>query len=53
MTWARDLLARTRRGCGSGVDFDTREGHRFVRFSFAGPRADVTEGLAASGSHLA
>jgi aspartate/methionine/tyrosine aminotransferase len=29
-----------------GVDFDTENGHRFVRFSFAGPEADIEEGLA-------
>ena len=30
----------------AGIDFDTEAGHRFVRFSFAGPEADIEEGLA-------
>ncbi|MEM7139888.1 MAG: aminotransferase class I/II-fold pyridoxal phosphate-dependent enzyme [Actinomycetota bacterium] len=29
-----------------GVDFDPNEGHRFVRFSFAGSEADVAEAVA-------
>jgi aspartate/methionine/tyrosine aminotransferase len=28
-----------------GVDFDPVEGHRFVRFSFAGPTADVADAM--------
>lgn len=29
-----------------GVDFDPREGHRYVRFSFAGSTDDITEAVA-------
>jgi aspartate/methionine/tyrosine aminotransferase len=28
-----------------GVDFDTRQGDRFVRLSFAGTAAEIEEGL--------
>jgi aspartate/methionine/tyrosine aminotransferase len=28
-----------------GVDFDRTDGHRFVRFSYAGTRETVEEGL--------
>jgi aspartate/methionine/tyrosine aminotransferase len=46
MAFAHDLLASTGVALAPGVDFDTRVGHRHVRFSFAGPREDVVEGLA-------
>ncbi len=29
-----------------GIDFDPADGHRFVRFSFAGSRAEVAEAVA-------
>ena len=45
MRFAHDLLARTGVALAPGVDFDTESGHRFVRFSFAGPEADIEEGL--------
>jgi aspartate/methionine/tyrosine aminotransferase len=45
MGFALDLLARTGVAVASGIDFDTVEGGRFVRFSFAGPEADIGEGL--------
>ena len=28
------------------IDFDIAEGHRYLRFSFAGTAADIEEGLA-------
>ena len=37
MVFAHDLLARTGVAVAPGIDFDTESGHRFVRFSFAGP----------------
>ena len=46
MTFTHDLLARTGVAIAPGVDFDTESGHRFVRFSFAGPGSDIEEGLA-------
>lgn len=45
MRFAHELLAATGIAVAPGVDFDTDAGHRFVRFSFAGPEADVVEGL--------
>ena len=45
MAFAHDLLARTGVAMAPGIDFDTEVGHRFVRFSFAGPRPDVELGL--------
>lgn len=41
MRFARDLLARTGVAVAPGVDFDTVDGPRFVRLSFAGPGADI------------
>lgn len=45
MAFARDLLASTGVAIASGVDFDTVEGHRYLRFSFAGTAADIEEAL--------
>ena len=45
MAFAHDVLARTGVAMAPGIDFDTEIGHRFVRFSFAGPRSDVELGL--------
>jgi aspartate/methionine/tyrosine aminotransferase len=41
MAFTHDLLARTGVALAPGVDFDTAEGHRFVRLSFAGPGSDI------------
>jgi aspartate/methionine/tyrosine aminotransferase len=45
MTFAHDLLARTGVAVAPGIDFDTASGSRFVRFSFAGPGADIERAL--------
>lgn len=45
MAWSRRLLATTGIALAPGIDFDTEQGHRFVRFSFAGPRADIERAL--------
>lgn len=45
LAWCHDLLARTGVALAPGIDFDTRAGGRFVRFSFAGPEAAIREGL--------
>ena len=45
MAFARELLARTGVAVASGIDFDTVDGDRYLRFSFAGPRSDVDEAL--------
>ncbi|GCD89873.1 pyridoxal phosphate-dependent aminotransferase [Nocardioides sp. LS1] len=41
MAFAHDLLARTGVAVAPGIDFDTEQGGRFVRFSFAGPGSDI------------
>lgn len=45
MAFSRDLLARTGVAMAPGIDFDTVDGGRFVRMSFAGPGADIEEAL--------
>jgi aspartate/methionine/tyrosine aminotransferase len=46
MGFAHDLLGKTGVAVAPGIDFDTEVGHRYIRLSFAGPRADVVTGLA-------
>ncbi len=46
MAFAHDVLARTGVALATGVDFDTVDGGRFVRFSFAGPESRIVEALA-------
>jgi len=41
MAFAHDLLARTGVAVAPGVDFDTVDGGRFVRLSFAGPGHEI------------
>ena len=45
MAFAHDLLARTGVAVATGVDFDTVDGGRFIRFSFAGPHEVIEEAL--------
>jgi aspartate/methionine/tyrosine aminotransferase len=45
MAFAHDLLARTGVAVAPGIDFDTVEGHRYIRLSFAGPGADIEQAL--------
>lgn len=45
MAFARELLAITGVAIASGIDFDTADGHRYLRFSFAGTAAEIEEGL--------
>ena len=53
MAFALALLADTGVAVAPGVDFDTVDGHRFVRFSFAGSLAEVETGLERLGAWLA
>ncbi len=53
MAWARNLLATTGVAVAPGIDFDTRAGHRFARFSFAGNPDEIRTGLDRLGEHLA
>ena len=45
MAFCHAMLARTGVAMAPGVDFDTVDGQRFVRMSFAGPTADMEEAL--------
>jgi aspartate/methionine/tyrosine aminotransferase len=45
MGFAHRLLADTGVAVAPGIDFDTRDGSRFIRFSFAGQRSEIDEGL--------
>ncbi|MEX0427946.1 aminotransferase class I/II-fold pyridoxal phosphate-dependent enzyme [Nocardioides sp. DS6] len=45
MAWSHRLLDETGVAVAPGIDFDTVEGHRFVRLSFAGAAAEITAAL--------
>ncbi|WP_148573715.1 pyridoxal phosphate-dependent aminotransferase [Nocardioides caldifontis] len=45
MSWSRTLLAQTGVALAPGIDFDTADGDRFVRLSFAGHEAEVVAAL--------
>jgi aspartate/methionine/tyrosine aminotransferase len=45
MEWTRRLLAETGVALAPGIDFDTAEGDRFVRFSFAGQQSEIESAL--------
>jgi aspartate/methionine/tyrosine aminotransferase len=45
MGWAKQLLAETGVALTPGIDFDTVDGNRFVRFSFAGQEEEIRDGL--------
>ena len=45
MTFCHDLLARTGVAMAPGIDFDTVDGGRFVRLSFAGPGSVIEAAL--------
>ncbi|KNX36435.1 pyridoxal phosphate-dependent aminotransferase [Luteipulveratus halotolerans] len=43
--WCREVLAETGVAITPGVDFDPVDGNRFMRLSFAGTTAEVTEAM--------
>ncbi|WP_408897096.1 pyridoxal phosphate-dependent aminotransferase [Nocardioides sp. R1-1] len=45
MAFCRELLARTGVAVATGIDFDTVDGGRFLRFSFAGSAEDIVTAL--------
>jgi len=51
--FCRRMLAETGVATTPGVDFDPERGHRFVRFSFAGPEAEIAEAARRLGDWLA
>jgi len=50
--WCLRLLDDTGVATAPGIDFDTRRGNEFVRFSFAGNADEITEGLIRLGTWL-
>ena len=52
MAFCHRLLADTGVASAPGIDFDTRAGNRFVRFSFAGAPAEMSEALDRIGTWL-
>lgn len=52
LSFCAKLLADTGVAIAPGVDFDTLHGNSFVRLSFAGPTADITEALGRIGDWL-
>ncbi|MBB5913198.1 aspartate/methionine/tyrosine aminotransferase [Nocardia transvalensis] len=50
--WCADLLAHTGVAIAPGIDFDTVNGNRTVRFSFAGATADIEEALVRLAKYL-
>lgn len=45
MTWARELLAATGVAVAPGIDFDTENGHEWVRLCFAGETDDMVDAI--------
>jgi aspartate/methionine/tyrosine aminotransferase len=45
MAWTYRLLAETGVALAPGIDFDPVDGHRWVRFSFAGATDDIVTAL--------
>lgn len=52
LSFCAKLLADTGVAIAPGIDFDTVHGGSFVRLSFAGPTADITEALSRIGAWL-
>jgi aspartate/methionine/tyrosine aminotransferase len=46
MEFARRMLAEAHVAATPGRDFDMRQGHRYMRFSYAGSNRDMVEALA-------
>ncbi len=52
LSFCAKLLADTGVAITPGIDFDTEQGNRFVRLSFAGPTSDIEEALRRMGPWL-
>lgn len=52
MAYCRGLLAATGVAAAPGIDFDTADGGRYLRFSFAGSTEGIVEALARLQRHL-
>jgi aspartate/methionine/tyrosine aminotransferase len=53
LAWVRQVLADTGVALAPGVDFDTADGHRFARLSFAGETAEIEQAVTVLGKYLA
>ena len=51
--WVQQLLADTGVALAPGRDFDTVDGHRFARLSFAGETAEIEQAVEVLGRYLA
>ncbi len=52
LAWVRQVLADTGVALAPGVDFDTTDGSRFVRLSFAGDSAEIEQAVTVLGEYL-
>ncbi|WP_280436929.1 pyridoxal phosphate-dependent aminotransferase [Nocardia carnea] len=52
MAWCADVLTHTGVALAPGLDFDTVNGNRTIRLSFAGATADIESALGRLGSYL-
>ena len=53
LVWVRNVLAETGVALAPGLDFDTVDGHRYARLSFAGDLAEIEQGVTVLGKYLA
>ena len=53
LVWVRQVLAETGVALAPGLDFDTADGHRFARLSFAGETAEIEQAVTVLGRYLA
>ena len=52
LVWVRTVLAETGVALAPGLDFDTVDGRRYIRMSFAGDLADIEQGVTVLGKYL-
>jgi aspartate/methionine/tyrosine aminotransferase len=52
LVWVRNVLAETGVALAPGLDFDTVDGHRFARLSFAGDTAEIEQAVTVLGKYL-
>jgi aspartate/methionine/tyrosine aminotransferase len=53
LVWVRNVLAETGVALAPGLDFDTTDGHRFARLSFAGDTGEIEQAVTLLGKYLA
>ncbi|MDQ1722504.1 MAG: hypothetical protein QOI26_2238 [Pseudonocardiales bacterium] len=52
LAWVRKVLADTGVALAPGLDFDTTDGHRFARLSFAGDIGEIEQAVTVLGNYL-